>query len=145
MSLEEICCNGLLLRFLFEFWKPFHARRNHSTSPGPFLVDQKLDHSSNRPKRYAFDGGVEKSQDNHSLGLAVSQSSRHKVEDLFLVHLAHGARVGRLHLIRENLKARDCVGPRLLAKDHRLLSQIGVCILGLLTDLYHFHETRTRT
>src|SRR2546426_583783 len=126
MSLEEICFNGLLLWFLFEFWKLFRSRRNHSPSPGPFLVDQKLDHSSNRPKRYAFDGGGEKSQDNHSLSLAVSQSSRHKVEDLFLVHLAHRARVGRLHLIRENLKPRDCVGPRLLAEDHRVLRQIGV-------------------
>src|SRR6266516_4315930 len=43
-----------------------------------------------------------------------------------LVHLAHRARVSRLHLVRENLKPRDRVRPRLLAKNHRVLREIGV-------------------
>src|SRR2546430_2594665 len=73
--LEEIRFNHLFLRLLFKLWKLFHSWRNHSTSPGPFLVDQKLDHSSDRPEGYPFNCGVEESEDDHPLSLAVSQTS----------------------------------------------------------------------
>src|SRR3989442_10964784 len=89
VPLEQIGRDALFLRLFFELWQLFGAWRDLSSPSQPLFFDEVLYRSSHSPERNALDGGVQESDNNHSLGFALGQATRHEIENLFLVHLAN--------------------------------------------------------
>src|SRR6266581_809738 len=89
VPLEQIRGDAFFLRLLFELRQLFGAWRDLSSPSQPLLFDEVLYRSSHSPERNALDGGVQESDNNHSLGFALGQATRHEIENLFLVHLAN--------------------------------------------------------
>src|SRR6266700_108376 len=72
-----------LYRHLFRAW------RDLPSPTQPLLFNEVLYRRSHCSEGYALDGRVQESDDDHPLGFALSQTSRHEIENLLLIHLAN--------------------------------------------------------
>src|SRR2546426_8658673 len=139
MPLEDVL--GLLL---FHFGDDLARERDErlSIKEATLLPVPLSFYDESRPLSRLLDGypgedGLEEAEDEHLLRFGFGEPPSHQVEDLLLVQLRYGGRVGRPHLVRRNLEGWHSVGPRPPVEDHRVMSQVCPRVLRRVDDLDH--------